>query len=194
MEKNTSPTKTIVLGITGGIAAYKACDIVRLLRKQGCDTWVMMSDGAQNFITPLTLQTLSGHPVFTNLFDLTQESVTQESKIGHILLADTANVILIAPATANIIAKAAHGLADDLISTVLLATKSPIVMAPSMNVNMYENPITQENLHTLKKRGVHIIDPTEGDLACGWQGMGRLADPQVIVDYALKLPTPRERQ
>jgi len=168
--------KKIVLGVTGGIACYKACEILRLLTKSGHDVNVMMSTGAQKFVTPLTFQTLSGHSVATDLFNL-----TQESEIGHITLADSADLILIAPATANILAKAAHGICDDLISTVLLATKAPIVFAPSMNVNMYENPITQENISTLKKQGRHIVDPDKGELACGWEGKGRLAEPESIV-------------
>ena len=168
--------KTIVLGLSGGIACYKAAELVRLLISKGATVRVIMTAAAQQFITPLTLQTLSGHPVSTNTFDL-----TQESEIGHIQLADRADVVVIAPATANIIGKLAAGIADDLLTTVLLATRAPVVVAPSMNVNMYENPIVQENIERLRARGFRIVDPDEGFLACGWQGRGRLADPEALL-------------
>jgi len=168
--------KTIVLGVCGGIAAYKACEVARLLIKSGHSVHVMMTKAATEFVTPLTFQALTGNPVATDLF-----SLTQESQIGHIQLADKADVVLIAPATANMIAKAAYGLCDDIVSTVLLATKAPIVFAPSMNVNMWENPITQENIARLRKLGRTIIDPDSGFLACGWEGKGRLAEPEAIV-------------
>lgn len=143
---------------------------------------VMMSASALKFVTAMTFQALTGKPVATDLFDL-----TQESEIGHIKMADEAGIVVIAPATADILAKAAHGLCDDLISTVLLATQSPILMAPSMNVNMYENTITRENVSRLKKHGFHFIDPENGFLACGWEGKGRLAEPANIVKKALSL-------
>src|SRR5262245_33209193 len=133
--------KTIVLGVTGGIAAYKAAEITRLLVKGGALVRVVMTKNAQEFITPLTLQTLSGNPVSTETFNL-----TQESEIGHIRLADTADLIVLAPATANVIAKLAHGLADDLLTTVLLATTAPVLIAPAMNVHMYAHPAVQENI------------------------------------------------
>src|SRR6266478_10010774 len=161
--------KTIVLGVTGGIAAYKAAEIVRLLVKEGALVRVIMTKNAQEFITPLTLQTLSGNPVSTETFNL-----TQESEIGHIRLADTADAILIAPATADLIAKAAVGIADDLVTTVLLAAQCPVAFAPAMNVNMYSHPAVIENISRLKLRGALIIDPEEGALACGWEGKGRL--------------------
>lgn len=176
----TTKPKRIVIGICGGIAAYKICEVVRLLVKQGHAVQVALTKAAQEFVTPLTLQTLSQNPVATNLFDL-----NEESKIGHITLADSADVILIAPATADIIAKAALGLCDDIVSTVLLATKAPVFMAPSMNVNMYEHPAVQQNLKTLKSRGVSIIEPESGELACGWNGIGRLAEPARIVQEVL---------
>src|SRR5215470_1458421 len=127
--------KTVVVGLSGGIACYKGAELVRALVKEKARVHVIMTRGAQQFITPLTLQTLSGHPVGTDTFDL-----TQESEIGHIRLADSADVLLIAPATANVIAKLAHGIADDLLSTVALATRAPVVVAPAMNVNMFRNP------------------------------------------------------
>jgi phosphopantothenoylcysteine decarboxylase/phosphopantothenate--cysteine ligase len=172
----------ILLGVCGGIAAYKSCEVARLFIKAGATVQVMMSASAQKFVTAMTFQALTGRPVATDLFDL-----TQENEIGHIKMADEADVVVVAPATANILAKATHGLCNDLISTVLLATKAPVLMAPSMNVNMYENAITQENLSRLKKHGFHIIDPEEGFLACGWDGKGRLAEPANIVKKALSL-------
>lgn len=172
----------ITLGICGGIAAYKACDIVRGLTKQNHNVHVMMSRSATKFITPLTLQTLSGKPVATNLFDL-----TQESEMGHIHLADESDVIVIAPATADFLAKAANGLADDVISTVLLATKAPVLICPSMNVNMWDHPATKANIEKLKSYGYHILEPDSGELACGWEGKGRLPDPEVIVAKTIDL-------
>src|SRR5712692_1537815 len=131
--------KSVVLGLSGGIASYKGAELVRALVKDNARVRVIMTRGAQEFVTPLTLQTLSGSPVATDTFDL-----TQESEIGHIQLADSADVLVVAPATANVIAKLAHGIADDLLTTVALATRAPIVVAPAMNVNMYRNPIVQE--------------------------------------------------
>lgn len=168
--------KTVVLGVCGGIAAYKACELVRLLVEAGASVHVMMSRGGQEFVRPLTFQTLSGNPVHTELFDL-----TQEQEIGHIALADQADAVIIAPATANTLAKLAHGQADDIISTVLLATKAPVLIAPSMNVNMWEHPQTQANLKRLREIGYHLLDPEAGYLACGWEGKGRLPDPEKIV-------------
>lgn len=169
--------KTIVLGVTGGIAAYKSAEITRLLVNEGALVRVIMTKNAQEFITPLTLQTLSGNPVSTETF-----SLTQESEIGHIRLADTADLVLIAPATADVIAKLAHGLADDLLTTVLLATTAPVLVAPAMNVHMYANPAVQENIRTLANRGYRFVEPGEGFLACGYEGKGRLADPEDIVE------------
>ncbi|HVM95480.1 MAG TPA: bifunctional phosphopantothenoylcysteine decarboxylase/phosphopantothenate--cysteine ligase CoaBC [Candidatus Acidoferrales bacterium] len=169
-------SKTIVVGLTGGIACYKAAELVRALVRGGASVRVMMTPAACEFITPLTLQTLSGHPVATALFDL-----TQESQIGHIQLADCADAIIVAPATANSIGKIAAGLADDIVSTVVLATKAPLLLAPSMNVNMYENPVVQENIDRLRARGIRVIEPGEGFLACGWEGKGRLVETDVLV-------------
>ena len=174
--------KTIVLGVTGGIAAYKAAEITRLLVQQGAKVRVMMTRNAREFITPLTLQTLSQNPVATDTF-----SLTEESEIGHIRLADSADAVLIAPATADVIAKAAAGIADDIVSTVLLATQAKVAFAPAMNVHMYAHPAVQENLATLKRRGVTIIEPGEGELACGYEGKGRLEEPAVIVEQLERL-------
>ncbi len=181
--------KNILLGVSGGIAAYKAAELVRLLVKAGATVRVVMTRNAQEFITPLTLQSLSGNPVSTDTFDL-----TQESEIGHIRLADTADLVLIAPATANILAKLAHGLADDLLSTLLLVARAPVVIAPTMNVHMYAHPATQENLKTLQRFGHHIIEPTEGDLACGYEGKGRLAEPAQIVECVEATLTKKDMQ
>ena len=169
--------KTIVVGVSGGIAAYKAAELVRILVTRGARVRVMMTRNAAEFITPLTLQILSSNPVATYTF-----SLTQESGIGHIQLADTADAIVIAPATANVIAKAAVGIADDLLTTVLLAARCPIAFAPAMNVHMYAHPTVAENVARLKARGVTIIEPEEGALACGYEGKGRLCDPMVIAE------------
>ena len=168
--------KTIVIGVTGGIAAYKAAELVRLLVTGGAKVRVMMTRNATEFITPLTLQALSLNPVATDTF-----SLTQESEIGHIRMADTADAIVIAPATADVIAKAAVGIGDDLLTTVLLAARCPVAFAPAMNVHMYEHPTVAENLEKLRSRGATIIEPGEGALACGYEGKGRLVDPAAIV-------------
>ncbi len=179
----------VLLGVTGGIAAYKAAEIIRLLIKQGLDVHVVMTRNAMEFITPLTMQVLSGNPVWTETFLL-----SQEQQIGHIHMVDTASLILIAPATANIIGKAAAGIADDLLSTMLCVAgqRLPVVFAPSMNINMYNNPITQENIARLKRVGYDFIDPAMGSLACGYEGVGRLAEPKDIVEHLLFLLSPKD--
>lgn len=168
--------KNILVGVSGGIAAYKAAELVRLLVARSATVRVMMTRNAAEFITPLTLQTLSSGPVATETF-----SLTQESEIGHIRLADSSDAIVIAPATADLIAKAAAGIADDLVGTVLLAARCPVAFAPAMNVNMYAHPAVTENIAKLASRGVTIIEPDEGELACGYAGRGRLPDPAAIV-------------
>jgi phosphopantothenoylcysteine decarboxylase/phosphopantothenate--cysteine ligase len=174
--------RTVVVGLSGGIACYKACEVVRLLTGAGAGVRVVMTAGAQQFVTPLTLQTLSGHPVATDTF-----SLTQESEIGHIRLADAADAIVIAPATANLIGKLANGIADDLLTTVLLATRAPLVLAPAMNVHMWEHAAVQENLARLVARGTHVVGPGSGALACGYEGPGRLAEPQDVVEEVLRV-------
>ncbi len=171
--------KQIILGVTGGIAAYKAVELLRLLVKSGAEVHVIMTRSAREFVAPLTFQTLSGNPVHTEMFNL-----IQEQDIGHISLADRADLVLVAPATANVIGKAANGLADDLLTTTLLATKAPVLFVPAMNVNMWENPLYQENQSKLKKYGYHFMMPAVGALACGWEGQGKLPDPADIFDYA----------
>jgi phosphopantothenoylcysteine decarboxylase / phosphopantothenate---cysteine ligase len=179
--------RAIVVGVSGGIAAYKAAELVRLLTAAGARVRVMMTRNAQEFITPLTLQTLSMNPVATETF-----SLTQESEIGHIRLADTADAIVIAPASADVIAKAAHGLADDLLTTVLLAARCPIAFAPAMNVHMYEHPAVIENLDKLRSRGVTIVEPAAGALACGYEGKGRLPEPAFIVEELARMLSRRD--
>jgi phosphopantothenoylcysteine decarboxylase/phosphopantothenate--cysteine ligase len=179
--------KTVVVGVSGGIAAYKAAELVRLLVTAGANVRVMMTRNATAFITPLTLQTLSANPVATDTFNL-----TQESEIGHIRLADSADAIVIAPATADVIAKAALGIADDIVTTVLLATRSPIAFAPAMNVHMYDHPTVAENLDRLRARGATVIDPDSGSLACGYEGKGRLPDPSAIVEELTRMLSPRD--
>lgn len=176
--------KTVVLGVTGGIAVYKAVELLRLLVKAGAEVHVIMTRAATEFVTPLTFQTLSGNPVSTELFNL-----YQEREIGHISLADRADLLLVAPATANCIAKVAAGIADDLLSTTIMATKAPVLLAPAMNVNMYQNPLYRDNESRLRQHGYHIIDAESGSLACGWEGSGRLARPELIFDRACALLT-----
>lgn len=179
--------KTIVLGVTGGIAAYKAVELLRLLTKAGAQVHVVMTKAATEFVTPLTFQTLAGTPVMTDLF-----SLPLEHEIGHISLADRADLMIIAPATANIIGKVAHGIADDLLSTTIMATKAPVLFAPAMNVNMYENPLYQKNEQTLREVGYQIIQPAFGALACGWEGNGKLPSPETIFAHAERLLTPHD--
>lgn len=169
--------KNIVLGVTGGIACYKAVELVRLLVKDGFAVQVVMTRGAMEFVTPLTFQTLSGRPVASETFNL-----TQESEIGHINLADSADLFVVAPATANIIGKIAGGIADDLLTTVVMATQAPVLIAPAMNIHMYANPVLRDNLLKLRRFGYHLLEPAEGYLACGYEGKGRLPDPERILD------------
>src|SRR5215469_5786284 len=184
---NALTDRAIVVGVSGGIAAYKAAELVRLLTAAGARVRVMMTRNALEFITPLTLQTLSMNPVATETF-----SLTQESEIGHIQLADSADAIVIAPASADVIAKAAHGLADDLLTTVLLAARCPIAFAPAMNVHMYEHPAVVENIARLAARGITMVQPAAGALACGYEGKGRLPEPGFIVEELVRLLSPRD--
>lgn len=179
--------KNIVLGITGGIAAYKACELVRLLMKAGASVRVIMSRGAAEFVTPLTLQTLSRNPVHTDLF-----SLTQEAEVGHISLADRADLFVIAPSTANVIGKIANGIADDLLTTTIMATRVPVLLAPAMNCNMYGNPIVQENMNKLKGYGYNFIDSETGELACGYEGKGRMAEPGDILERIEVILSPKD--
>jgi phosphopantothenoylcysteine decarboxylase/phosphopantothenate--cysteine ligase len=175
----------LLLGLSGGIAAYKACELVRLLVQRGHEVRVVATAHALEFVSPLALQALCGTPVRSELF-----SLPDESQISHIELADWADVVVIAPATANVLAKLAAGIADDLLTTVCLATRAPLVAAPAMNVNMYRHPATQENLDRLAKRGVRIVGPGEGELACGWHGEGRLIELDAIAAAAERAASP----
>jgi phosphopantothenoylcysteine decarboxylase/phosphopantothenate--cysteine ligase len=162
-------SKTVVLGVTGSIAAYKSAELASLLYKQGHEVFVVMTRDAAEFITPLSLQTLSKNPVMTSFYD-----EKENSRPGHIQLADRANLLLIAPATAHIIAELANGLASHPLAAIALATRAPILVAPAMNGKMWEHPATQENVARLKARGVEFLGPEDGMLACGYEGAGRL--------------------
>jgi phosphopantothenoylcysteine decarboxylase / phosphopantothenate---cysteine ligase len=170
----------VVLGVTGCIGAYKACEVLRELQKRDVDVRVVMTRHATHFVTPLTLETLSRHPVLVDQFEL-----GPDSDIQHISLADAADLLLVAPATANTLGKLARGIADDALSTLYTATKAPVLVAPAMNVNMFDHPAVAENLAILRARGVGVIDPGTGYLACGWLGRGRLAEVPEIVEAAL---------
>ena len=169
--------RTVVIGVTGSIAAYKACELVRLFVRNGDDVHVVMTEHAKEFVTPLTFRTLSRNPVQCDMF-----SDPLDWKPEHVSLAEAADAVVVAPATANVLAKMAHGIADDLLSSLLLATSAPVAVAPAMNVGMLGNPATQDNFGVLADRGVRFIDPTDGELACGVQGPGRMADPETIFD------------
>ncbi|MBN2107992.1 MAG: bifunctional phosphopantothenoylcysteine decarboxylase/phosphopantothenate--cysteine ligase CoaBC [Deltaproteobacteria bacterium] len=169
--------KKIVLGVTGCIAVYKAAELVRQLVKLGADVHVVMTESAREFMAPLTFQTLSGNPVITEMFKL-----YEERKIGHITMAQRGDIVVVAPATANIIGKAANGIADEILSTVLIATRKPVLFAPAMNEGMWEHPAVMRNVQMLKDLGRCFVEPGSGDLACGDSGRGRLADIADIVD------------
>ncbi|WP_134700309.1 bifunctional phosphopantothenoylcysteine decarboxylase/phosphopantothenate--cysteine ligase CoaBC [Ammoniphilus sp. YIM 78166] len=169
--------KTIVLGVTGGIAAYKAAALCSALVQKGAEVRVILSSSSRQFIQPLTFQALSRHHVIVDTFEEKDPSV-----IAHIDLADRADLVVIAPATANVLAKAALGLGDDMLTTTLLATQAPVMVCPAMNVHMYQHPAVQKNMQTLKERGVLFVEPGEGFLACGYTGKGRMAEPEAIVE------------
>lgn len=177
---------TIILGVTGSIAAHKAVDLASVLTKRGARVHVVLTADAQRFITPLPFKTLSRHPVITNLYD-----ETEDWKPAHIELADAADMLLIAPATANNLAKLAHGLADDALTCIALALRpgAELLIAPAMNGKMWQHPATQENVATLKRRGAHFIGPESGLLSCGYEGIGRLWKVEDIAAQALRLLT-----
>jgi phosphopantothenoylcysteine decarboxylase/phosphopantothenate--cysteine ligase len=177
--------KRVLLIIAGGIAAYKALELIRLLRRQGRGVTCVLTDNGGQFVTPLSLQALSESKVYSDLF-----SLTDESEMGHIQLSRAADLLVVAPATANILAKMAAGLADDLASTVLLATDKPVLVAPAMNVRMWLHPATQANMATLAQRGVHVVQPNEGPMACNEFGPGRLAEPPEILQAIEKILAP----
>src|SRR5215510_5520174 len=170
----------VVLGVTGCIGAYKACELLRELQKRDLDVRVVMTRHATRFVTPLTLETLSRHPVLVDQF-----SLGPDSDIQHISLADSADLLLVVPATANVLGKFARGIADDALTTLFLASTAPVLVAPAMNVNMFRHPAVVENLDTLRARGVGVVEPGTGYLACGWLGEGRLAEVPEIVEAAM---------
>ncbi len=178
---------TVVLGVTGCIGAYKACEVLRELQRHEVDVHVVMTMSATRFVAPMTFEALSRHAVFVDQFAL-----GVEGDIRHVSLADVADVLLVAPATANVIGKFAHGIADDALSTLHLATRAPLVLAPAMNVNMFEHPAVVANLATLRARGATLVEPGSGYLACGWLGKGRLAETQEIVAATLRRLRPRD--
>jgi phosphopantothenoylcysteine decarboxylase/phosphopantothenate--cysteine ligase len=179
--------KKILLAVTGGIAAYKSAELIRLFIKNDAQVKVLMTKNAQEFITPLTLQTLSSHPVYRETF-----SLIKDFDIAHIALAQEADILVIAPATANIIGKIAAGLADDLLTTVVMATKAPVLICPSMNTNMYENVIVRENIQKLTSRGYHMMEADSGELACKSEGVGRLPELSDIVEEVKSILTEKD--
>jgi len=174
--QQTLTAKRILLGISGGIAAYKSADLVRRLKERGAEVRVILTDAAQQFITPLTLQAVSGNPVSTSMLD-----PAAEAAMGHIELAKWADLIVVAPASADVIARLAHGMANDLLTTCVLASAAPVAVAPAMNQQMYNNIATQQNLATLKKHNFHIYGPGAGEQACGDVGYGRMLEPLELV-------------
>ncbi|MCU0668699.1 MAG: bifunctional phosphopantothenoylcysteine decarboxylase/phosphopantothenate--cysteine ligase CoaBC [Myxococcota bacterium] len=178
----SKPARRVLLAVSGGIAAYKAPELVRALVRQGQTVRCALTRNAARFVTPLVLQTVSGHAVRTDLFD-----AEQEGEIDHIALADWAELVVVAPATADLLAKLAHGIADELVSTLLLATRAPVLVAPAMNVHMWDHPATRDNVALLRARGVRFVGPEAGFLACGWEGEGRMAEPATIAAEAERL-------
>lgn len=172
----------IVLGVTGGIAVYKACELLRLLQKRGIDVFVVMTQNACRFVAPLTFETLSGHPVAVDTFDR-----PQTWEVEHIALAKRADLFMITPATADIIGKMACGIADDMLSTTVMATRAPVLIAPAMNTGMWENAAVQQNVKTLQARGVEFVMPVSGHLACGDSGTGKMEDVEIIAEHACKM-------
>ena len=173
--------KTVLLGVTGSIAAYKIAYLASALKKQQADVHVLMTRNATNFINPITFETLTRNKCIVDTFDR-----NFEFKVEHVALAQKADVIMVAPATANVIAKLAHGLADDMLTTTILASKAPKIIAPAMNTGMYENPVTQDNLKLLEKYGMEVITPANGWLACGDVGAGKMPEPEDLFEYILK--------
>ena len=180
--KKSSSSKRIVVGVTGSIAAYKACELVRLLVKKGHEVHVVMTANAMEFVTPLTFKTLSRNSVRTGLF-----SEPDRWEPGHISLADLADIVVVAPCTANVIAKIAVGIADDLLTSTCLATSATLMIAPAMNTGMWENPFVQENISKLQAKGYHILNPESGFLACGTNGTGRMVEVEDIYEKTVEI-------
>lgn len=181
MNRRLLSGKTVLLGVTGSIAAYKIASLASALRKLDADVHVLMTRNATNFITPITFETLTGNKCLVDTFDR-----NFQFQVEHVSIAKKADIVMLAPATANVIGKLAHGIADDMLTTTLMACKCPIYVSPAMNTNMYENPILQDNLTVLQRYGYHIIDPANGYLACGDTGAGKMPEPEVLLDYILK--------
>ena len=181
--------KTIVVGVTGGIAAYKSVILVSELKKQGANVHVVMTKNATEFVTPLTFETRSGNRCISDMFDR-----NFDYDVKHISLAKAADLIIVAPATANFIAKAAHGIADDMLTTMILAAKCPKLVAPAMNTAMYENPATQDNLKKIQEYGFDVIEPNEGLLACGDEGKGKMPEPSELLEHILYALTEKDMQ
>ena len=181
----------VTVGVSGGIAAYKAAEVVRALQRAGADVHVTMTEAACRFVQPLTFAALTGHKVITSLWEdagdahEAYDSSNEKSGIEHIGEAQWAEALVVCPATANVLAKFAHGLADDFLTTMYLATEAQVLVAPAMNVNMWQHPATQANLEILRQRGVRVIEPGTGDLACGMVGAGRMAEPEAIAEAVL---------
>lgn len=173
--------KTVLLGVTGSIAAYKIANLASALKKLHADVHVLMTENATNFINPITFETLTGNKCIIDTFDR-----NFQFQVEHVSLAKQADIMMLAPASANVIGKIAHGIADDMLTTTIMACKCPIYISPAMNTNMYENPILQDNLEVLRKYGYHIIDPASGYLACGDTGAGKMPEPEVLIEYILK--------
>lgn len=173
--------KTVVLGVTGGIAAYKIASLASMLVKQHADVQVIMTENATNFITPTTFETLTGNKCLVDTFDR-----NFQFQVEHVALAKRADIFMIAPATANVIAKVAHGLADDMLTTTFLACKKPKYIVPAMNTQMYENPITQDNLDICRRYGMHVVEPASGYLACGDTGAGKMPEPELLIEYIMQ--------
>lgn len=173
--------KTVLLGVTGGIAAYKSAALASMLVKAGAEVRVIMTEHAKNFINPITFETLTGHKCVTDTFDR-----NFEFKVDHVALAQKADIIMVAPATANVIAKLAHGIADDMLTTTILASKAPKIIVPAMNTGMYESPVTQDNLTLLTKYGMEIVTPANGYLACGDVGTGKMPEPKTLYEHIIR--------
>jgi phosphopantothenoylcysteine decarboxylase/phosphopantothenate--cysteine ligase len=198
MSESESVTKRrVVVGVCGGVAAYKAAELVRVLQQRGVDVRVVMTRAAQEFVQPLTFSSLTGHKVITSMWGEAGESATgldDEGQVEHISEAQAAHAVVIAPATAHVLAKMAHGLADDFLSTMLLATTAPVIVAPAMNVNMWNHPATRANVELLRQRGVILVEPGSGYLACGMTGSGRLAEVETIADAVMQALGERHAQ
>src|SRR5512143_4253545 len=177
----------IALGVTGGIAVYKAAEVVRLLQDRGIEIQVVMTRAAQEFVRPLTFAALSGQKVITDMFADGNAEPNLDSAVEHIAVAQSIDALLVVPATADLLAKFANGIASDFLSTLYLATTAPVIVAPAMNVNMWEHEATRKNIEILRQRGVHIVEPGSGYLACGMGGAGRLADPEAIIAATLEV-------